>query len=128
MGETLGVHQGNEFRVMDLDTQNGVCHDEPLPLSVTSGRIGEHFNGEFNDRQPTLCFLSRQTKPTTGGRGSGRDIPKLHDILHSAIECIAAALEKVQGINHVLMLWVCRMDQPQQNSGVEQIPHQSWSS
>jgi hypothetical protein len=44
---------------MDLNTENGVGHDEPLPFRVAGGRISEHFDGDFNDGQPTLCFLSR---------------------------------------------------------------------
>jgi hypothetical protein len=120
--------EGGKLRVVNLNAKNCVGYDVPLSLGVAGGRVGQHFKGELDDGEPASCppVVSGQTR--SSGRRSRGDVPEFRNVLHPAAECVAPALQKVQSADYVLMLRVRWMDQPQQNTRVEQIAHQSWSS
>jgi hypothetical protein len=57
-----------------------------------------------------------------------RHIPKLGNVLWAGDELLATALEDAQRLSDARVLRVVSVKQPQQNSGIDEMGHQSCSS
>lgn len=95
----MDTHHAYNPSVMNLNSGNGIVHNQPSPLRVNRRRLLQDRKDAFDQPDPAVGFRNRETEPASCRHQPGADVPELNDILRSATELVSALRENADGLS-----------------------------
>jgi hypothetical protein len=128
VGDAVGHHQRDDPGIMDLLTPDGVGDDQPPPDRVCDGQLGQEREPGLDGPQPPVGLGGVEPPPTPSHGRAGAYIPEFDCVLHSDRQPVTSAPDGPDRVVNGPVLRVGGVGQPEQDAGVGQDEHQSWSS
>jgi hypothetical protein len=119
------LHGRDHSRVVHLYALDRMNDDKPPPQRVGSGVLRQNGEQPLDDTEPPVSLGHPKAESTTGRVRSHADVSELGRVLRRRIHLVCSPAKNPHGLPDGLVLGVCALQEPKQDTSVGENEHQS---
>ncbi|MFN7947960.1 MAG: hypothetical protein U0Z53_21605 [Blastocatellia bacterium] len=123
----MHLHYCNQHRIVNLYALHRMSYHQPPPFLMSSKAFCAQSKSFLNQPDFSICQIKRESQTATRRYRAGANIPELNQHLSGVTKIFILPPKFSQSLKRNLTIRVIFAGSPDENIGVNQESHQSWS-